>query len=533
MEKVNLKILSDIHCELHVDSEFVTDIKKDTLVKIPLPKGEYLITLRSTINPQVKFEGTMLLLYDKVYKANFIPTINSNPDLIRDCDLVFSRTRGTYYNLLTNQYLAGEWDFGFPFSEGLACVVNKENKRGYIDKNGKLIIDFLWCHEAQPFQNGKACIGSGDSWSIIDNSGQDVFPHEDDTHVYRSVTFVDKDIIYVSPNHGWDKFINLKIYNHLIEQYEAFGSYKDGYTPVRENGLWGLCDEYGKLIIECIYDDIEVVHNNLFLVERGGKWGGIDRDGREVIPFVYNSLSFRGDYISARKESWGMIDDKNNIIIPFEYDTLGFTGLRKDNKITSRSESQMLYDIVGYFHKGIACVRQNDKWGYINKKIEEIIPCIYDEVNDFTFVDDDYPQYYFEDEMPHVSLNGKHGCYNRDGKLIIPCEFDMCWAFHDGLSAVRQNDKIGLYDLNGNQIIPCMYDGFFHCHQQDDGLISICLNGKGGIIDKFGKVVIPFIYDYPPSYSHETRIVDGRKDGAYGYWDKYGNPLLILGTRYI
>jgi len=53
MEKVNLKILSDIHCELHVDSEFVTDIKKDTLVKIPLPKGEYLITLRSTINPQV------------------------------------------------------------------------------------------------------------------------------------------------------------------------------------------------------------------------------------------------------------------------------------------------------------------------------------------------------------------------------------------------------------------------------------------------------------------------------------------------
>ena len=37
MEKVNLKILSDIHCELYVDSEFVTDIKKDTLIKIPLP----------------------------------------------------------------------------------------------------------------------------------------------------------------------------------------------------------------------------------------------------------------------------------------------------------------------------------------------------------------------------------------------------------------------------------------------------------------------------------------------------------------
>lgn len=532
MEKVNLKILSDIHCELYVDLEFVTDIKKDTLIKIPLPKGEYLITLRSTINPQVKYEGTMVLLYDKVYKANFIPTINSNPDLIRDCDLVFSRTRGTYYNLLTNQYLAGEWDFGFPFSEGLACVVNKENKRGYIDKNGKLIIDFLWCHEAQPFQNGKACIGSGDSWSIIDNSGRDVFPHEDDADVYRSVTFIDKDIIDVSPYYGWDKFINLKIYNHLIERYDAWGSYKDGYTPVRENGLWGFCDEYGNLIIECVYDEIGGIHSGVFLVERDGKWGGIDQKGHQVIPFIYDSLRSRGDYIVAGKELLGMIDDKNNIIIPFEYDTLGFTGLRKDTKSAPMTISQTVYDEVGYFHKGIACVCQNGKWGYINKKIEEIIPCIYDEVNDFTFVADDYPQYYFEDEMPHVSLNGKHGCYNRDGKLIIPCEFDVCCAFHDGLSAVRQNDKTGFYDLNGNQIIPCIYDGF-HCHQQDDGLISICLNGKGGIIDKFGKVVIPFIYDYGPSYSHKTRIVDGRKDGVYGYWDKYGNPLLILGTRYI
>lgn len=134
MEKVNLKILSDIHCELYVDQNFITDIPKDTLTKIPLSKGEYLITLKSTINPQVKFEGTMVLLYDKVYKANFIAVINSNPELIRDCDLVFSKTHGTYYNLLTNQYLAGEWAYGFPFSEGLACVVNKEDKKGYIDK---------------------------------------------------------------------------------------------------------------------------------------------------------------------------------------------------------------------------------------------------------------------------------------------------------------------------------------------------------------------------------------------------------------
>ena len=58
MEKVNLKILSDIHCELYVDQNFITDIPKDTLTKIPLSKGEYLITLKSTINPQVKFEGT-------------------------------------------------------------------------------------------------------------------------------------------------------------------------------------------------------------------------------------------------------------------------------------------------------------------------------------------------------------------------------------------------------------------------------------------------------------------------------------------
>ena len=43
------------------------------------------------------------------------------------------------------------------------------------------------------------------------------------------------------------------------------------------------------------------------------------------------------------------------------------------------TNKQKKYDEITDFHKGFACVRQGDKWGYINDKNETVIPFIYDD----------------------------------------------------------------------------------------------------------------------------------------------------------
>ena len=44
------------------------------------------------------------------------------------------------------------------------------------------------------------------------------------------------------------------------------------------------------------------------------------------------------------------------------------------------------FDAVTPFTGGLACVKKEGKWGFINPKGEVVIPCIYDGVNSFSKV---------------------------------------------------------------------------------------------------------------------------------------------------
>ena len=51
------------------------------------------------------------------------------------------------------------------------------------------------------------------------------------------------------------------------------------------------------------------------------------------------------------------------------------------------------YEAIEDFHEGLAKVKKDGKWGYINKEGREVIPCKYDSASDFreglVFVDKD------------------------------------------------------------------------------------------------------------------------------------------------
>ena len=64
------------------------------------------------------------------------------------------------------------------------------------------------------------------------------------------------------------------------------------------------------------------------------------------------------------------------------------------------TNKQEKYDEITDFHKGFACVRQGDKWGYINEKGEEVIPFIYEDTT------------YFHKDYVAVKKDGKWGFIN-------------------------------------------------------------------------------------------------------------------------
>ena len=68
------------------------------------------------------------------------------------------------------------------------------------------------------------------------------------------------------------------------------------------------------------------------------------------------------------------------------------------------------YDDAYFFSEGLARVKLNGKWGFINKIGEEVIPLKYDEVENFS------------EGFAKVKLNGKVFYINKRGECVKNCD---------------------------------------------------------------------------------------------------------------
>ena len=151
----------------------------------------------------------------------------------------------------------------------------------------------------------------------------------------------------------------------------------------------------------------------------------------------------------------------------------------------------------------------NEKYGYKLKTTGEIlISAKYDYA---------WP---FREGLAHVRSNGKFGFVDKLGKEVIPLKYDLADFFREGLTIVELDAKYGFIDKSGNVVIPFKYDGGFTFQ---NGLAVVQLDGKYGYIDKMGNEVIPFKYDWAWSFSGGKAKV--KLNGEEFYIDKNGNRI--------
>ena len=94
-----------------------------------------------------------------------------------------------------------------------------------------------------------------------------------------------------------------------------------------------------------------------------------------------------------------------------------------------------------------------------------------------------------------VTVNGKDGYMDRDGKIVIEPTFDRAYPFSDGLAAIEKQQRWGFIDTSGEIVIEPQFIsvGLF-----SEGLATFQgkrQSTKFGYIDKTGKVVIQPQFD--------------------------------------
>ena len=106
------------------------------------------------------------------------------------------------------------------------------------------------------------------------------------------------------------------------------------------------------------------------------------------------------------------------------------------------------YSDIWSFYEGLAAVRSasTGKYGYIDPCGTLVIPCEYDSCGNFA------------DGLAYVSKSGKYGYINSDHETVIPFEYDSAFGTGSGLATVGKDGKYGLVDYNNNIVVPLEYD---------------------------------------------------------------------------
>ncbi|MCL2517726.1 MAG: WG repeat-containing protein [Oscillospiraceae bacterium] len=227
--------------------------------------------------------------------------------------------------------------------------------------------------------------------------------------------------------------------------------------------------------------------------------------------------------------------------------------ITSDIKVNVLVEPSLMFDQVYDFNGGIAKVVLDDKYGFVNKFGEFVLPVEYDMFGDF------------HDGMAWALKGDKYGFIDTTGNLVIPLtyhyngggyeRYDTIVDFSEGLAAVSIDGKCGFIDKTGELVIPAIYDGEFYKGEWSsyypkfrDGFARVRIldhvnyeSGymhsyyKYGYINKSGEVTVPFEYDSLGNYFGYSinGITQAVKDGKSGLVDVAGNVVVPFVYEFI
>jgi hypothetical protein len=357
-----------------------------------------------------------------------VPLIHAQASDGSDLFVVIVNDKRGYIDRTGKIVIEPKWAGANNFSEGLAVVAvdSPGYKEGYIDATGKLVIAATF-DDAGDFENGLALVGIGEFG--LHGSGDHKFG------------FIDRDGKWV-----------------IRPTYRTMYGFSEGLAAaMNDDGKWGFIDKTGKVVIPFQFEVGSFFSDGLarMFSKEKSRFGYIDRSGKWVIepqffdafPFVEGSAVVKSIGKLSNPYPGGMTigerdDEERQFLI---IDRTGKTVFTFDKTVRR----------VQAFSEGLAVVEVFQKkgpplTGFVDTTGKFILPPKY------PFVDN------FQDGLAQFLLDGKWTFMDKTGKVIFSTDYQVSYGFKRGLAFVYklgpggfgdlQNEKYGYIDKTGKVI---------------------------------------------------------------------------------
>jgi hypothetical protein len=151
------------------------------------------------------------------------------------------------------------------------------------------------------------------------------------------------------------------------------------------------------------------------------------------------------------------------------------------------------YQRICDFKEGFAWVKAKNKWGFINKSLEEIVPPKFTDVFGLDNGSFDLGIIHcvgaptFDPDNVNLSK-----LYKESRKLNPPIVYNRIEGFSEGFAPVKFRKKWGFIDITGEISIKSRFDDV---KPFSFGVAAVCLKSKWGFIDKSGNFIIKPQYE--------------------------------------
>jgi hypothetical protein len=359
------------------------------------------------------------------------------------------------------------------FTQTPIFVAQEKNKYGYIDENGKYLIQPIFEY-AGPFYHDRAIAKQSGKFGLINTKGE---------------------------------FVVKPMYE------EAVFHAPEGKFTVKSAGKWGVIDVSGNVIIPFAHNYLSIFNEGYIVAvnninqakgfkgsacpsiynEKGQLVISAD-DCEDDIYFLPGTFNSKYQYSLG---GWPMVREGKLILVESGfYDEIMILDI-KSQKMRGISSYEVVDNYYGFKEGLLAVAEVEDGFSKRGYYIDVSGSDDYSYKNVF---DDDYDYVHpFFNGVAAVEKDNKWSFIDREGKLISETSlstdtYSVATPMHfNGLVGFFYNKKAGFIDLQGNVVIPFQFDEY---HPFEHDVTPVKFKGKYGLIRKDGSWAVEPKFKY-------------------------------------
>lgn len=208
-----------------------------------------------------------------------------------------------------------------------------------------------------------------------------------------------------------------------------------------------LIDKDGNTVLETGFDDIVSINGDNLVVQKAKKFGIMNISGETIIDAAYDSIKhcFADYYIVEDAGKFGVVNGFKDIIIDIKYSNIEYRSdiislvCENEDYTADIYTRDFKYVLTGTISKadaelGYIRVRVGDEYKYYNLQYQEVSNR--DVLKNNTIF--------------LIKENGKYGYVNKDNQKIVDCIYDDATEQNEcGFAAVNKDGKWGVLQSNG------------------------------------------------------------------------------------